>query len=70
MTPLHLERNATYSGCSLLSGGADGSITLWDLETVQIPVKDRTYYPVGSVERYSTWSHGQIDRAHRHLGPN
>lgn len=38
--------------CSLLSGGAESSIRLWDLENVKSTSKDVIYHPASSTERY------------------
>lgn len=38
-----------FEGRYLLSGGAESSISLWDLESVNNRSKDEVYHPVGSV---------------------
>ena len=36
---------------SLISGGADASISLWDLESVENPRKDYIYHSIGAVQK-------------------
>ena len=38
--------------CSLLSGGAESSISIWDLESIGSSSKEHIYHPLGSVEKY------------------
>ncbi|KAL5090874.1 hypothetical protein Trisim1_003842 [Trichoderma cf. simile WF8] len=40
-----------FDGRILLSGGADGSIKLWDLESCPSPYETRTFRPVASITR-------------------
>ena len=47
----------------MLSGGADTSIKLWDLETAENTSKHYVHKPIGTVEKYSyLWDPVQVRR--------
>ena len=43
-----------FEGRYMLSGGAESSIKLWDLESAESTLKRFTYRPAGAVQKYSS----------------
>ncbi len=43
-----------FEGRYMLSGGADSTIKLWDLESAENTLKRFTYRPVGAVQKYNS----------------